>query len=226
MSNLLKNSLQIKAQIAKSCSEANRPLSSVQTIVVTKYATIEQMMELAQLHWHHFGENRVDVLKEKRDVFQEHHIPVVWHFLGHVQCRKVKQLLPLIDYLHSLDRLSLAQEIQKHADRVIPCFVQVNVSQEETKQGISPEELDDFIAELAQYDKISVIGLMTMAPKNATEEEIQTYFHQLAKLQQKIAVQQLIHAPCTELSMGMSQDYPLAIEAGATYIRIGTAFFK
>ena len=146
-----------------------------------------------------------------------------WHFIGNVQSRKVKDIINQIDYLHSVDRMSIAKEIQKRANQTIDCFVQVNVSGEEVKSGVTPEELEDFIEEVAAYDKIRVIGLMTMAPFTEDTDVIRSVFRTLRELRDDISAQNLPHAPCTQLSMGMSNDYIIAIEEGATHVRIGTA---
>ena len=128
--------------------------------------------------------------------------------------------------LGALDSLRLAQEIQKRAEHQIKCFIEVNVSGEESKHGIRPSDLQSFIKELEGLEKIQVIGLMTMAPYEATELEIRNVFSTLKQLQESVKEQDLQYAPCTELSMGMSQDFKTAIEEGATFVRIGTALFK
>lgn len=119
--------------------------------------------------------------------------------------------------------MSIAKEIQKRATEQVDCFIQVNVSGEESKSGLTPDELTSFIEELAEYDKIRVVGLMTMAPNTEDEEEIRAIFKKMRELRNQIQTLNLAHAPCTELSMGMSNDYMIAIEEGATYVRIGTA---
>src|SRR5690606_13849329 len=128
-----------------------------------------------------------------------------------------------VDYIHSLDRLSLAKEINKRANKTINCFVQVNVSGEESKHGLSPEDTIPFIESLQQYSNIRVIGLMTMAPHTKDEMILRSCFKNLRQLQKDIQLLSLNNAPCRELAMGMSNDYEIAIEEGATYIRIGTA---
>jgi len=125
--------------------------------------------------------------------------------------------------LHSLDRLNLADEIQKRADHIIDCFVQVNVSGEEAKHGIDPTQVQSFIESINEHDRIRIIGLMTMAPHTANEKVIRSLFKSLKNIQLQIASNNYLHAPCTDLSMGMSNDFEIAIEEGATYVRIGTA---
>ena len=147
---------------------------------------------------------------------------VVMHFIGTLQSRKVKEVIDDIDYLHALDRKSLAKEINKRASHVVKCFVQVNVSEEESKHGLALEEVDAFIELLEQYENIQVVGLMTMAPYTEDEAEIRQIFETLRHKRDEIQAKQLDYAPCTELSMGMSNDYEIAAEEGATFVRIGT----
>ncbi|MGV2927890.1 YggS family pyridoxal phosphate-dependent enzyme [Macrococcus capreoli] len=187
-------------------------------IAVTKYVTIERAQEAVDAGVMHLGENRIEGFLDKKAHIQN----VTMHFIGSLQTRKVKEVIDNIDYLHSLDRMSLAQEIQKRATKKIKCFIQVNVSGEESKHGIAPEDVQSFVQSLSEYDNIEVVGLMTMAPLDATDGAIRTYFKQLKQLQLAVNALGLPHAPCTETSMGMSNDYKIAIEEGATFIRIGT----
>jgi len=145
------------------------------------------------------------------------------HFIGNLQSLKVKEIINDIVYLHSLDRLILAKEIQKRAEHVIDCFVQVNVSKEDSKSGILPEDTLDFIKTLEHYDKINVVGLMTMAPNVEDAVVLIKVFRDLKALQLDVAERELPHAPCTETLMGMSNDYLIAGQEGATFVRIGTA---
>lgn len=168
----------------------------------------------------HLGENRPEGLLAKQHVIPQ---GAVWHFIGNVQSRKVKEIIDRVDYLHSLDRLSLAKEIQKRAVEPVDCFVQVNVSGEDSKSGLSPGETQCFIESLSSYDKIRVIGLMTMAPLTENRDTIRNVFRELRELRDQLAAEKMQHAPVTKLSMGMSNDYSIAIEEGATHVRIGTA---
>ncbi|WP_341201756.1 YggS family pyridoxal phosphate-dependent enzyme [Planomicrobium okeanokoites] len=192
----------------------------INLIAVTKQVGIERTKEAIEAGIQHLGENRPEGFQKKFEAIQH---GAKWHFIGNLQSRKVKEIINDIDYLHSLDRLSLAKEIQKRADHVIDCFVQVNVSKEDSKSGILPEETFDFIKTLEQYDKINVIGLMTMAPNVEDEEVLRKVFRDLKALQLDVAEREWPHAPCTETSMGMSNDYLIAAQEGATFVRIGTA---
>ena len=135
-------------------------------------------------------------------------------------------MINLVDYFHALDSVKLAQEIQKRAEHPIKCFLQVNISGEESKHGFSVDELDTVLADIAQLDKIKIVGLMTMAPFEASQEELQDIFSKTHQLQKQLENKQLKNMPFSELSMGMSRDFEVAIENGATYVRIGSSFFK
>lgn len=188
-------------------------------IAVTKYVTIERAQEAYDAGLRHFGENRLEGFLEKKAALPS---DVTMHFIGSLQSRKVKDVINEIDYLHALDRKSLAKEINKRAEHEIKCFVQVNVSGEESKHGVSLDEVIPFIEMLEEYEHIRVVGLMTMAPYTDDQAYLKSIFKQLKHKRDEIQARQFTHAPCTELSMGMSNDYALATEEGATFVRIGT----
>lgn len=206
--------------------EAQQAEQIVRLVAVTKTVSPEWMRHLYQQGIQCFAENRTQTLIEKQAALKDMCPRIEWHFIGRLQTRQVKDVINHIDYLHSLDRLNLAKEIDKRARKEVRCFVQVNVSGESTKAGVQPENVLTMIEALAQYPKICVVGLMTMAPFEASQAAIRQQFHQLKLLQQMVANHQFPHAPCTELSMGMSQDYPVAVQEGATFIRVGSAFFE
>lgn len=201
-------------------NELNSIRPGINIIAVTKQVGVERTQEAIDAGIRHLGENRPEGLALK---LQSIDAGVSWHYIGNLQTRKVKDVVNNIDYLHSLDRLSLAKEIQKRAEKPLKCFVQVNVSNEETKSGILPEETLDFIRSLTAFDKIQVVGLMTMAPNTSDNALIRTVFKELKSLQLQVAAEKMEHAPCTECSMGMSNDYVIAAQEGATFVRIGTA---
>lgn len=211
----------LQMKISDSCNRSGRDPKEVQLIAVTKYVSADTAKEALDSGVKHLGENRLEGLLEKQQVIGRQQ--AIWHFIGSLQTRKVKEVLPHIDYLHSLDRLSLAEEIEKRADHPIKCFVQVNVSGEESKHGLSLQETVPFIKKLGQFQKVHVIGLMTMAPFTEDKTIVRSIFKQLKGCQKEIQLLDLPYAPCTELSMGMSNDFELAIEEGATFIRVGTA---
>ncbi|MBT2581863.1 YggS family pyridoxal phosphate-dependent enzyme [Planococcus sp. ISL-109] len=210
----------IKPKFEEMTNKLNQIRSGIEIVAVTKQVGTVTTQEAVDAGIRHIGENRPEGLKQKKAEVEG---DVAWHYIGALQSRKVKEVIDLIDYLHSLDRLSLAKEIQKRASKPVKCFVQVNVSGEDSKSGFSPEEVPAFIEFLKDYDKIQVVGLMTMAPNTEDESLVRTTFKGLKKLQHQIAEKQWQHAPCTELSMGMSNDYLIAAEEGATFVRVGTA---
>lgn len=195
---------------------------AVNIVAATKYANANQILELFESGITMMGENRVDALLEKKAQLS---LPIEWHFIGTLQSRKVKDVINEIECLHSLDRLSLATEIQKYRQEPLPCFIQVNVSKEESKHGLSIEEVIPFIEALKQYPVIQVIGLMTMAPHTNDEGVIRDCFKKLKQLQVSISECHL-EVNCSMLSMGMSNDYMIAIEEGATHIRLGSVLFQ
>jgi pyridoxal phosphate enzyme (YggS family) len=210
----------VKQQINEACLRVKRNPDKVTVIAVTKYVSIERANEALQAGIINLGENRDDGLLRKWDVLKD---KPVWHYIGSLQTRKVKNIINIVEYIHSLDRTSLAEEINKRAERKVKCFVQVNVSGEESKHGLSTEEALIFIESLSKFENISVEGLMTIAPHTKNESEIRECFRKLRELREQVQALDLNYAPCTELSMGMSNDYGIAIEEGATMVRIGTA---
>ena len=222
--NLKKNTELVFQQIADASQEANRALDAVSVIAVTKYVDVQTAEALLPLGIHHIGENRVDKFLEKYQALKDY--PVTWHLIGTLQRRKVKEVIPYVDYFHALDSLKLAQEIQKRTDHVIKCFLQVNISGEESKHGFSKVELLELLPELAKLDQIEYVGLMTMAPFEAGSDELKEIFKDTQALQAEIREKQIPNMPMTELSMGMSRDFKEAIQFGSTFVRIGTAFFK
>lgn len=218
--NVQDNYQTIRDNIDNICKRIGRNSDDIHVIAVTKYVSIERAKAALDAGVKHLGENREEGLNAKYQVLGN---LAAWHFIGSLQTRKVKNIIDKVEYIHSLDRLSLAKEIDKRANKPIKCFVQVNVSGEESKHGCSPDELDHLVKELQSLSNIQVVGLMTMAPFTEDKDVIRTCFKKLKRLQEKIQALQLPNAPCNELSMGMSNDYEIAIEEGATFIRIGTS---
>ena len=221
--NLVENADLVRQQVETARNKANRQ-DQVNVIAVTKYVDVATTEALVKTGIQHIGENRVDKFLEKYQALKGYDL--TWHLIGSLQRRKVKDVINLVDYFHALDSVKLAQEIQKRAEHPIKCFLQVNISGEESKHGFAPDELGDVLAEIAQLDKIEIVGLMTMAPFEASQEELQDIFSKTHQLQKQLEKKQLKNMPFLELSMGMSRDFEVAIANGATYVRIGTSFFK
>ena len=221
--NLIENANLVREQVETARNKANRQ-DPVNIIAVTKYVDVETAEALVKTGIQHIAENRVDKFLEKYQALKDYDL--TWHLIGSLQRRKVKDVINLVDYFHALDSVKLAQEIQKRAEHPIKCFLQVNISGEESKHGFSVDELDAVLVDIAQLDKIKIVGLMTMAPFEASQEELQDIFSKTHQLQKQLENKQLKNMPFSELSMGMSRDFEVAIENGATYVRIGSSFFK
>ena len=186
--NLVENADLVRQQVETARNKANRR-DQVNVIAVTKYVDVATTEALVKTGIQHIGENRVDKFLEKYQALKEYDL--TWHLIGSLQRRKVKDVINLVDYFHALDSVKLAQEIQKRAEHSIKCFLQVNISGEESKHGFAPDELDDVLAEIAQLDKIEIVGLMTMAPFEASQEELQDIFSKTHQLQKQLEKKQL-----------------------------------
>jgi len=209
----------LKQNIENACKRANRDPNDITIIGVTKYVTIERANELIDAGVIDVGENRTEEFAKKHEQIGNR---ANWHFIGTLQSRKVKDIIGKVKMIHSLERESVARQINNRSEDVVPCFIQVNVSGEDSKHGLEPDDVVNFIDTLKQYEKVTVVGLMTMSPHVESEEEIRNVFKRLANLRDDIKALQLPHAPCEYLSMGMSNDYEIAIEEGATHIRVGS----
>ena len=219
MTMIKSNAEQIVTRIHQSCDKVSRDVQEVCPIIVTKNRTNEEIQEVYSLGFRHFAENRVEKLLDRQNAFPQKDI--VWHLIGPLQKRKVKQIVNQIQYFHAIDRLSIMEEIDKRLDSPLKCFLEVNVSGEESKHGFTISEVFEAYEVAKQYPNIEIIGLMTMAPFEANDEAIRNYFRGLKEVSKKLQSESML-----KLSMGMSQDYPIAIEEGAHFIRIGTAWFE
>lgn len=217
--NVRENFEKITKEIVETCEKVGRNLEEVNLVAVTKYVSDARVEEAIEAGITDFAENRPQNYVERKNKYSNK----TWHLIGSLQTRKVRDVINDVDFFHALDRDSLAKEIEKRAEKEIKCFVQVNVSGEESKHGLTSEEAIDFIKSLEQYSKIKVVGLMTMAPFVDDEEILRNCFRKLRQLRDEVKGLDLSYAPCEFLSMGMSNDYKIAIEEGATHIRVGTA---
>ncbi|MCR8968617.1 YggS family pyridoxal phosphate-dependent enzyme [Facklamia sp. 7083-14-GEN3] len=216
-----------KEKMAKNLAKVQSDIApySTKMVAVTKFVDAKTTRDLYDLGVREMGENRSDKFLAKLEALEDIQSDITWHFIGHLQSRQVKLIINQVDYLHSLDRLSLAKEIQKRAEHPVKCFLQVNVSGEETKGGFDPDRVMEAVEAIEVYDKVQIVGLMTMAPIDAGETELHSYFSELKELQEKVASKNYAWAPCKDISMGMSRDYHVALEEGASYIRVGSALF-
>lgn len=213
----------VEDRIIRACARSGRSRDEVRLIAVTKYVSAERMRELMDLGLSHVGENRWQDAAPKWELLGSRG---TWHFIGHLQTNKVKDVLGKFAWIHSLDRMSLAVELEKQAAKrgiTVNCLVQVNVSGEESKHGLPPEELVPFIREVSQFPHLNITGLMTMAPATDEPESVRPVFAGLRQLRDELNESGILDKPLRDLSMGMSGDFEVAIEEGATWIRVGTA---
>lgn len=191
--------------------------SDVTLVAATKYIDAAKMESLLNAGINNFGENRVEPFLEKYEQLKGKDI--VWHFIGHLQRNKAKKVIDKIDYLHSLDSLELASLIEKHRTTTLKVFVEVSINLEENKNGVPYYEVMDFITKLKEYKHIEVVGLMMMSIAHSDTSSLHEQFHKLKSLQ--IEIQNKLNIPLPYLSMGMSDDYEIAIKEGASHIRLG-----
>lgn len=200
-------------QIIKECSN--------QVIVAaTKYVAASDLLLLREKGIKDFGENRVDDFLIKYQEMKEYE-DITWHFIGTLQTNKVKKMINKVDYLHSLDSLNLANYIDKYRFKELPCFIQVNLTNSQTKHGIKKEELLNFLDALKKFPKVKVVGLMTMTEESQNNEEKYATFIELKKV-----LDSLNNPEIKYLSMGMSGDYEEAIKASSTHLRLGRILFR
>ncbi|ALS21380.1 YggS family pyridoxal phosphate-dependent enzyme [Paenibacillus sp. JMULE4] len=213
---------EVKGKIAAACTRAGRDPQEVRIIAVTKYVSLAATGQVLQQGLTDIGENRWQDAAAKWEAFGDRG---TWHFIGHLQTNKVKDVVGRFAYIHSLDRLSLAKEIEKKAASLgmeMPCFIQLNVSGEETKYGLEPEALFDFVKEIREYRHIRIAGLMTMAPYETEPEQTRPVFRGLREWRDRLNREALLDYEVGHLSMGMSNDFEVAVEEGATWVRLGS----
>ena len=192
--------------------------NNVNIVAATKYVGSDEMRDLYNHGIKNFGENRVDSFLKKYDELKDIK-DINWHFIGHLQRNKCKDVINKIDYLHSLDSIELAKMIDKYSEKKLKVFIEVSINLEESKNGVDYRNIDEFISEVLNYKNIDVVGLMMMAIKNDTDDDLNEQFKKLRELRDRLEDKFKIQLPY--LSMGMSDDYKYAIKNGATHIRLG-----
>ncbi len=223
---MLKQNLdEVERRISEACKRAGRKREEVTLIAVSKTKPLEAVEEVLNLGILEFGENKVQELVDKYERIKS---PVHWHMIGHLQTNKVKYIVDKVKLIHSVDSLKLANQIQKEAEKkqvVVDVLVEVNIAGEETKFGVTREETLPLIEEIAKLPNVHVCGLMTSAPFVENPEEDRIYFRQLHQLFVDISQKNIDNIDMKILSMGMTNDFEVAIEEGSTMVRIGTAIF-
>lgn len=222
MASLQERIATTRERVAQACAASGRDASEVKVIAVTKYVSLNTVAAVLEAGLEEIAESRWQDAEPKWNALGHKGI---WHFIGHLQTNKVKDVIGKFQYIHSLDRLSLARELHKKAEAAgldVKVFLQVNISGEDTKFGLAPEAVEDFLREIAPYGRVKVIGLMTMAPHAEDPEATRPVFRGLRELRDRLNLLGLTPEPIQELSMGMSNDFEVAIQEGATRVRLGT----
>lgn len=216
---------QIRNEIRAAQNRSSFAAEDVLLLAVTKNVDVDRINLAIESGISAIGENRVQEIQNKYDKIPDH---VLWHLIGHLQTNKVKYIIDKVSLIHSLDTTSLAKEINKRAEqagRVMPVLVQVNVADEDTKYGVAPDEAVSFIKEIMVLPHIKVSGLMTIGPLVDKAEEVRSVFRELRQLRDKIKEMDLSGVSMDYLSMGMTNDYQVAVEEGSNIVRIGSGIF-
>jgi len=227
MSNIESNLKKVNEAIDKSARKTNRTLDDIVLVVVTKTRTIEEIKEVYQCGHRIIGENRIQEAESKFRYLKE--LNLEWHLVGHLQRNKVKDAINIFSMIHSVDSLRLAEEINNRCEQKnirMNILLEINVSGEETKYGFKPDEIIPALKIISEMKNVNAMGLMTMAPFEANPEDTRPVFRQLRELRDGIIEQNIPNVKMKYLSMGMTNDYTVAIEEGANMVRIGTAIFQ
>lgn len=222
---ILENIKEVEKNIKKACEKSGRNIDDVTLIAVSKtkpYTAIEEALPSGILN---YGENKVQELCEKFDILSKN---IKWHMIGHLQRNKVKYLVGKVSLIHSVDSLRLAEQIEKEfakADTTANILIEVNMANEDSKFGITASETEKLIREIAKLPHIKIQGLMTIAPYTDNPETNRIYFKNMKKLSVDISSKNIDNVNMNVLSMGMTGDYQVAIEEGATMVRVGTGIF-
>ena len=219
------NYVQVLHNIKNACDKAGRNKEDVTLIAVSKTKPVEMLQEIYDAGCRDFGENKVQEIMDKYDKLPS---DIRWHMIGHLQTNKVKYIVDKVYMIHSVDSMKLAKEISKEALKknvTVKILLEVNVAKEESKFGMMSEEVKNFYKEVIDLPGLEVCGLMTIAPYAENAEENRQYFVNLKQLVVDIADEKTDNKSIGELSMGMTGDYEVAVEEGATYVRVGTGIF-
>jgi hypothetical protein len=223
--NLKKKIQKINKRIEKAAQKSDRSPSDIILIAASKYVNSNELKVAIENGIRHVGENRA---KKLISLYNDIGDLVIWHFIGHLQSRKAKLVVPIVEYIHSIDSISTIKEIDKRArniNKIQKILIEVNISGEETKYGIEPNSLIHFIKEINGYKNIKIVGLMTMAPLTNDMSICRRIFKELRE-HKNIVNRIYPNLSLKHLSMGMSNDFEVAIEEGSTMVRIGSAIFK
>jgi pyridoxal phosphate enzyme, YggS family len=222
---IVENLKEVQANIEQACKRVNRNPKEITLIAVSKTKPVTMLEEVYQAQIVDFGENKVQELVEKQEQLPK---DIKWHMIGHLQKNKVKYIIDKVELIHSVDTYALAETIQKEAKKknvIVSILIEVNIAKEESKYGVFPELAIKVVEAIAKLENIRICGLMTVAPFVENAEENRVYFQQLMKLFVDIKEKNIDNVNMQVLSMGMTGDYEIAIEEGATLVRVGTGIF-
>ncbi len=216
------NLAMVEERIGAACSRVRRG-APPRVLMASKYVPLEDMGILVEAGIRLVGENRAEGLEGKWARWNER---LEFHFIGHLQSRKAKQVVPYVTLIHSVESLSLVEELDRRTEAEVQVLLEVNVSGEESKYGILPAAAETFLERASAHRRVQFTGLMTMAPLTSDPQSTRPYFRELRELRDRLAVAFTGRYELTELSMGMSNDYEVAVEEGATIVRIGSALLS
>ena len=222
---LKKNIENVLTRVKDAAIVSHREPSDIELVAVTKTVDVDVIDEAIDYGILHMGESRVQELLKK---YEQIGNVVKWHLIGHLQRNKVKYIIDKVDIIHSLDSFKLAKEIDKRAEninRIIECLLQVNISEEKTKYGVSPKDVEHILRDITSLNNIKIVGLMTIAPHVGDREQIRQCFRTLKNIFDRMSEIDFPNVKMKYLSMGMSNDFEIAIQEGANLIRIGTSIF-
>ena len=217
------NLLKVNERIMQACRKAGRDPAEIKLLAVTKNVLVKQVKEAVDAGLRLFGENYVQEATEK--IKKVKLASVKWHFIGHLQKNKAKDAVGLFDMIHSVDKLGLAKELNKRTEEPLEILMQINIGDEKSKNGVSIKDAPELAREIGKLKNIVLKGLMAIPPYQEDAEKTRPYFTTLRRVAERINKQRFPGVLLSELSMGMSHDFEVAIEEGATYIRVGTALF-
>ena len=215
----------IKKRLKQACFKSGRKPEEVNIVAVSKTHPVEKIIKAYNCGLKVFGENRVQEAREKFERLKDY--PIEWHLIGHLQKNKVNHAVKIFHYIHSIDSIELAEKVEKRLEAMgkeIKGFIEVKLSEEESKHGVSIGDLDPLAEYCAGLRYLKIIGLMVVPPYFEDVEKVRPYFRKLRELREELN-KKIFNGTLTELSMGMTHDFEVAIEEGATYVRIGTGIF-
>ena len=229
MTTIAENMVVVKRRIEAAAMRTGRDPLLIKLVAVGKTKTIEDIAEAVRAGQMCFGENYAQELREKQQalsvVSDQLPVQLEWHFIGHLQKNKAKIIAPIVSWVESVGSLELAQELEKRASHPINCLIEVNIGSEDAKSGVSVSEIQNFVRGFNDFKNLKLKGLMIIPPYDPDPEKSRPHFRKLRELLMQLNDSQIYPEPLTELSMGMSHDFEVAIEEGATIIRVGTAIF-